>query len=84
VHFRSWIHHGEMSLLVDRDVVTRIQYQTSSAICTVLLAAACFPEEQAKVQMNSMRSSKVPGSSDPPFVIQVVINDLFDKAPDFR
>jgi hypothetical protein len=24
--------------------------QTTAAICTVLMAAACFPEEQAKVQ----------------------------------
>jgi hypothetical protein len=30
--------------------VAEIRYQTSSAICTVLMAAACFPEEQAEVQ----------------------------------
>jgi len=43
-HFRSWIHHGEMSFVncLSRRC-TRIRYQTSSAICTVLLAAACFP-----------------------------------------
>jgi hypothetical protein len=30
--------------------MTDIKYQVATAICTVLMAAACFPEEQAKVQ----------------------------------
>jgi hypothetical protein len=30
--------------------VAEIRCQTSGAICTVLMAAACFPEEQAEVQ----------------------------------
>jgi hypothetical protein len=30
--------------------MAEIRYQTSVAICTVLMAAVCFPEEQAKVQ----------------------------------
>jgi hypothetical protein len=33
-----------------RRYMTDIKCQTAVAICTVLIAAACFPEEQAKVQ----------------------------------
>jgi hypothetical protein len=30
--------------------VAEIRYQTPTGICTVLMAAACFQEEQAEVQ----------------------------------
>jgi hypothetical protein len=33
-----------------RRYVVEIKCQTAIVICTVLMAAACFPEEQAKVQ----------------------------------
>lgn len=43
--------------------------QTTAAICTVLMAAACFPEEQAKVQaeldavIGRQRGSSLPSTA---------------------
>ena len=39
-----------VSIGVFLKTMAEIRYQTSVAICTVLMAAVCFPEEQAKVQ----------------------------------
>jgi len=47
--FGAGIH--QVNVLVScLETCTRIQYQTFFAICTVLLAAACFPGSKLKVQ----------------------------------
>ena len=36
-------------VFVFEDIATESRYQTYLAICTILMVAACFPEEQAKI-----------------------------------
>ncbi|OJA12083.1 hypothetical protein AZE42_02187 [Rhizopogon vesiculosus] len=49
---------------------------TSVAICTVLMAAACFPEEQAKVQDELDAVIGMRRGIDSPFASQFMKNDL--------